>query len=300
VTEIVTRAKERLQPSAQVVATRALQGFTRARAATVRPGDVLSPSFVVIGAQRCGTTSLYKYLIQHPRVVRALTKEVHYFDLHFDRGERWYHAHFASPGLARVIKRRRRSDVVTGEASPYYFFHPFAPERLRANNAEAKLILLLRDPVARAKSHHRHEVALGVETLDFADAIAAEHDRLEGEYERMCADPSYVSFNHQHFSYVARGMYLEQLLRWHELFPAEQMLILNSDRFFADPEAAHLEVLEFLGLEAQSLPRYKSHNTYSRRGSDDATTRALTEWFTEPNAALYRYLGTDFGWGRAT
>ncbi len=100
-----------------------------------------------------------------------------------------------------------------------------------------KLIALLRDPVGRAYSHYQHEVARGFETLSFEEAIEAEPARLAGETERMLAEPLYNSFAHQHHSYLARGRYHEQLERWRARFDDRQLLVLSSERFFAEPGA---------------------------------------------------------------
>src|SRR5947209_1159841 len=136
------------------------------------------PDFLIIGAQKAGTTSLYRYLAAHPDIVASTRKEVHFFDINFWRGEWWYRSLFP---LRRRLQRRpplRNRPAITGEASPYYLFHPFAPERAAQLLPDAKLIVLLRDPVERAWSHYRHEVANGRETMTFPDALAAEPARL--------------------------------------------------------------------------------------------------------------------------
>ncbi len=83
------------------------------------------PNYLIIGAQRCGTTSLYEYLIRHPRILSSLTKEVHYFDYNFDKGQSWYRSFFPS-----VFSKLYKGNFITGEASPYYFFQPLAPKRI--------------------------------------------------------------------------------------------------------------------------------------------------------------------------
>ena len=174
------------------------------------------PDFLIIGGQRCGTTSLYRYLARHPAVVSAvLNKGVHYFDTDYDKGLNWYRSHFPSdPYKALVARRRNVTRVITGEGSPYYVFHPLAAARIADVLPAVKAILILRDPVTRAHSHYTHELARGFESLSFEEALEREEERLEGEEERMKTDPSYYSFSHQHHSYVARGRYLEQIERW--------------------------------------------------------------------------------------
>ena len=273
-----------------------LRGAARVR--TIPPGDArLAPSFLVIGGQRCGTTSLYSYLIEHPLVVQSLVKEAHFFDNHFDRGGAWYSGYFPSQFYGRFVERRFGRKPITGEASPYYLFHPLAAERVARLLPDVKLIVLLRDPVARAWSHYSHEVAKGFEALSFEEAIECEERRLDGELERMVSDPSYRSFNAQHYSYLARGRYIDQIERWREHFPAEQLLTMNSSGLFSDPEAALNRVLRFLGLPPTRLRAYPKHNTYRHRPLGEETRRRLREYFAEPNRRLYEYVGTDYGWG---
>ena len=119
------------------------------------------PNFLIIGAQRCGTTSLYNYLIQHPQIVPSSKKEVHFFDLNFHLGQSWYEKHF--PEVS--------DNILTGEASPYYIFHPLCPKRIFDYDPSVKLIVILRNPIDRAYSHYRHIVRLGHEPLKFEDAL---------------------------------------------------------------------------------------------------------------------------------
>jgi hypothetical protein len=145
---------------------------------------------------------------------------------------------------ATRLARRHGLGLRSGEASPYYLFHPHVPGRVAEHLPGVKLIALLRDPVQRAYSHYQHEVAGGFETLSFEEAIEAEPARLAGETERLLAEPLYNSFAHQHHSYVARGHYAEQLDRWRPLFGDGQLLMLSSERFFADPGRTFGRVLD--------------------------------------------------------
>jgi hypothetical protein len=257
----------------------------------------MRPDYLIIGAQRAGTTSLHRYLVQHPAVRTMLrTKGVHFFDTGYGRGIDWYASRFPTRLYAWYVARRRGLRLVTGEASPYYLFHPHVPGRVAEHLPGVKLIVLLRDPVARAYSQYQHEVARGFETLPFEAAIDAEEERLAAETERLLAEPLYNSFAHQHHSYLARGRYHEQLAAWRSRFPDEQLLILNSERFFADPDAAYRRVLEFLELPAFTPPAYEQHNAYDYRRMGVAVRRRLVEHYREPNQRLYQALGQDFGW----
>ncbi|MEJ2557594.1 MAG: sulfotransferase domain-containing protein, partial [Anaerolineae bacterium] len=116
------------------------------------------PDFLIIGAQKCGTDSLFRYLGGHPCIKLASSKEAHYFDLKFDKGINWYRSHFPLIPYKYSVKRLRKQDLITGEATPYYLFHPHAPGRAAAIVPHVKLIVLLRNPADRAYSHYNHEV----------------------------------------------------------------------------------------------------------------------------------------------
>ena len=140
------------------------------------------PDFLIIGAQRCGTTSLYRYLCAHPSVQPAvLNKGIHYFDTNHEQGTAWYRSHFPSEPYKAYLRRRRGVErVLTGEGSPYYFFHPLAPGWIAEELPEARFVVMLRDPVGRAYSQYQHEVARGFEALAFEEALEEEEERLGG------------------------------------------------------------------------------------------------------------------------
>jgi hypothetical protein len=194
------------------------------------------------------------------------------------------------------VARRHGVELRTGEASPYYLFHPLVPGRVAEHLPRVKLIALLRDPVGRAYSHYQHEAARGFETLSFEEAIEAEPARLAGEEERMLAEPLYHSFEHQHHSYLARGCYADQLERWLARFDRSQLLVLSSERFFAEPEPTFARVLEFLELPAFAPDGYERHNGYDYTKMGEAVRGRLTDHFREPNRRLYELVGDDFGW----
>jgi hypothetical protein len=244
------------------------------------------PTFLIIGTQKGGTTSLHEYLDEHPQIGSATLKEVQYFSLNFHRPLDWYQAHFPRDG--------EYTHVV--ESSPYYLFHPSCPDRVRATLPDVKLIVLLRDPVARAHSHHNHEVALGFETLDFRAALDREPERLAGEADRLLADNRYRSFAHQHHSYVARGMYAAQLDRWLERFPREQMLILPSEDLFGDPAATVHRVQAWLGLPEHTPASLAAANARSYKPMESEMREELGRRFRADSARLPELTGVQFPW----
>lgn len=259
----------------------------------------LMPDFLVIGAARSGTTSLYRYLARHPAIAAASMKEVHYFSIHHWRGIGWYKAHFPTVMTREIITWRGGVRCRTGEATPYYLFHPLAAERIAEALPNIQMMMVLRNPIERAFSHYLHEVALGIEELPLEQAIDEESRRLEGEVERIAADPRYPGFSYQHFSYLSRGIYYDQLVRWFSLFPREQFLILESARFWADPQGSYAAVLRFLGLPPKPLSGFPQHNKSEPSEMNSRTKDKLLDYFAPHNARLYRLLGENFGWERS-
>ncbi|OKH37067.1 sulfotransferase [[Phormidium ambiguum] IAM M-71] len=244
------------------------------------------PDFIIIGAQKCGTTSLYQYLIQHPQIVPASQKEVHFFDLNFAKGVDWYRQQFqtVSEGL------------ITGEASPYYIFHPLVAQRIYELFPQVKLIALLRNPVERAISHYYHEVRLGFEKLSLEDAIAQESARLKGETAKMLADANYYSYNHQHYTYLSRGIYAEQLKHWMQFFPKEQLLVLPSEELYNQPNMILNQVLEFLQLPSFQLTQYEKYNSGEYPEVNQEICQQLQAYFQPYNQELAELLGVKFAW----
>ncbi len=249
------------------------------------------PDFLILGAQKAGTTSLHGYLIEHPRIAPALAKEIHFFDYNYARGEAWYRAHFPTQ-----FEKWRGAFQLTGEGSPYYLFYPHAAWRVSQCVPHAKLIVLLRNPVDRAYSHYHHQVRLGLEELTFEQALDLEAERLVGEFEKLIAEPDAYSFNYQNYSYCARGMYADQLERWFRYFPREQFLIVASEQFYRAPASSFARVLDFLGAPRWEPPAYRVSNEGAYEPMNPETRARLGEFFAPHNARLYELLNVDFGW----
>jgi hypothetical protein len=251
----------------------------------MRREDRPLPDFLIVGAQRGGTTSLYRYLADHPDVLDPLYKEIQFFSNKWDRGLGWYRAHF---------NQKRRPAQQNFEASPYYLYHPHAPRRVAATVPEARLIALLREPGQRAYSHYLMNVALGVESLSFEDALDAEEERLAGETERMLADETYQSRNHRLYSYIDRGRFADQLERW-EGASSNPMLVVMSEDLYRSPESTFERVLDFLGLEPWRPAAFEIYSPHTAQRSPEMSEKArrhLDEVFAEPNRRLADRLGS--------
>jgi len=291
------------------------------------PNQATLPQFLIVGAQRSGTTYLHHLLSQHPGVHMPPEKELHYFDLVPVRDRAVDLDEYAE------AFRGARPGQVVGEATPSYLYFPWVPELLAAHLPEARLIVVLRDPVDRAYSHYWKAVRDGRERLTFERALAAEPARLRGSHRDRVA-----------FSYRDRGFYMRQIERYADRFPRERMLFLRADDLYSSPHEVLRTVCAFIGaardfeigehrthLEHASVPQrlrlYRGlvgveRATNGRRGlwrvgraakrlrmgiprregayrpMKEPTRRDLARGFVEDASALEEFLGWDLrSWG---
>jgi hypothetical protein len=245
------------------------------------------PAFLVLGTQKGGTTTLFSLLSQHPQVHLPACKEVHYFSLHHGQGPAWYAQHFSAA----------REDQLCGDITPYYLFHPQAPARIQALIPEARLVILLRDPVERALSHYFHAVRHGFETLELGAALAAEGHRLANA-EATLARQGVAHFSHQKHSYKSRGRYRKQIEAYRCCFTDHQILVLKSEDLFHRPLWTWTRLLGFLQLDSVPLPAHRADN----RGGGEASSvptfirEQLREEFACDVAFVRATYGFDWGW----
>ena len=254
------------------------------------------PDFIILGAQRSGSTSLYNYLIEHPDILPGLMKEIHFFDNNYHRGVNWYRSFFPLSSSIRRMEHIHQKRIITGEATPYYLYYPHAPRRIHATCPDVKLIVLLRNPVERAYSHYHHEVRLGVEELPFAEAIEREKTHIPRETAKILEDENYRSFGHQNYSYLSRGIYIEQLEAWNRYFSRDNMLVLKSEEFFSNPDRVLERTFTFLGVAEQRPTDYHIHNSLSYKEIEPGTYEALSDFFEPYNQRLYQFLEMNLGW----
>ena len=255
-------------------------------------GRGMVPGYLVVGTKRGGSTSAYHWIAQHPEVAPCrMRKGTHYFDVNHSRGWRWYLSGFPrADGVWRI----------TGEASPYYMFHPWSARWIADELPDVRLIVVLRDPVARAWSQHQYELARGTETLPFEAALESEEARVAGEEERMMADPSYVSAAHRYHTYLRRGHYADQLERLYALFAPEQVLVLQSEALFEDPHGQLDRVWSFLGLSSVRLDGLRAMKTGSYEAMPAGSVEHLQQYYRDHNERLYALPGIDFRWSSPT
>lgn len=250
----------------------------------------MMPSFLLIGAQKCGTTSLFNNLVKHSQICPPSKKEIGFFTSNFAKGIPWYKSFFP------VTPDSKRS-YITGEATTGYICHPHAVTRVAQTLPQTKLMVLLRNPIDRAYSHYHHTARMGKEDLPFAKAIYQEEQRIGEIKAKIVQDGNYYQKSYHYYSYLSRGLYAEQLKPWLALFDREQFLILKSEDFFAEPGKTFQRVLNFLELpdwEVQDFPKYNP-NCYSRP-LDPMLRKELAAYFRPHNQQLNELLEREFDW----
>jgi len=251
------------------------------------------PDFIIIGAQKSGTTSLYAYLSHHPQFLKPYEKEVHFFDGGLDaavdnykKGQAWYRAHFPF--------RSNGSASKVFEASPLYIFNPLVPDRMFDLLPQVKIVAMLRNPTERAISHYFHEKQRGYESLPIMEALLEEERRLEAAIQSK----DYKNFSFIHHSYKSRGHYKEQLERFFKRFPRQQFLILTSEEFFHDQNHVLRQVSEFAGaVSSFQVSDVRPRNVAKNKEQVSAEVyEYLNQYFKLHNEALYELLGKEYNW----
>ena len=261
--------------------------LTRSRSSRARA----LPDFIIVGVQRGGSSTLFNFIAQHPHIHRPLNKETHFFTRDFARGERWYRSYF--PKIAEI-----KPGQVTGEATPNYIFYPHSLNRIKTMLPEVKLIVTLRNPVYRAISHYTFSRKVGVETLPISEAMAGEEHRIKSDYQRVLQEPGYLGYEHRHFSYKTRGIYVDQLEKLYALFDPSQILVIKSEDIFEGRREVLAQIFTFIGvsphfdgLELRRINRLKVNYPLP-----DNLIQDLHQFFIPHNQRLYQFLGRDFNW----
>jgi sulfotransferase family protein len=244
----------------------------------IKQGKVEQLDFIVAGAQKCGTTALHYQLEKHPQIALPKKEELHFFDdeelfagaVGYDR----LHESFAPSSRARVA----------GESTPIYLYWRPAMERIWNYRKDIRLVILLRDPVERAFSHWNMQRERGYETLDFLEAVKAETQR-QGEAAPLQS---------RRFSYIARGLYGEQLERAFKFFPRHLVKVVRFDDLRADFANTINSIFSFVGVESLQNIRNKERNPiHYERKVTKAERVEVSRLFESDIAQLEKLLGWD-------
>ncbi|MEL6927816.1 MAG: tetratricopeptide repeat protein [Cyanobacteria bacterium J06600_6] len=241
------------------------------------------PDFIIAGASKSGTSSIYYYLSRHPQILLSHKKELDFYWQHYSRGVDWYLAHF--PSITD------RPDFLTGEATPNYLRFPQVAQRIKTTFPQTKIIILLRNPVDRAISWHYHKVNSGLTKLDLPTAIATEIERLATVTEAEIINTGFYNPDN-----IMSSLYIYKIKPWIETLGRDQFLILKSEDFYLNPQNNMAKVFEFLNLPVNELEKYPTVNAGSYRPTDPEIRATLANYFAPYNKQLESYLGMEFNW----
>ena len=256
------------------------------------------PDFVIIGAQKSGTTSLYNFIIRHPTIAPASRKELDYFSMQYYLGELWYRSNFPTSLSRHHHYKKTGQKLLSGEASPSYLFYPRVSGRMRENLPDAKLIVILRNPVDRAYSHYQHTLRQNNETLSFEKAIELEEERCTGVREQMIKDPDFVSNDYRRYSYLSTGVYADHLKHWFKHYDRKQFLILTAEDLRKNTQRTMDQVFNFLEVPSFQMGDLRDENVGSYEKMDEGMRKFLVEYFKPHNDRLYKLLQRSFEWDR--
>lgn len=190
----------------------------------MKVGSRIMPDFLIVGAMKAGSTTLMDYLVRHQEV-GIPAEEINYFDKdsNYNKGEKWYSSWFKSYTVQKII----------GEKTPAYCYDPKAAKRIYEQNPKMKLVWILRNPVKRTYSNYWHYIRIGKENLSVEDCIDLEDERIKNDIYK---------------GYFKRSIYVEQVERFKEYFPMEQMHFIIFEDFVKDPEGGLAELSHFLEI----------------------------------------------------
>ena len=249
------------------------------------------PDFVVIGSTKSGTTSLHYYLIQHPGIISE--RNVHFFEYMQTNSIEWYRAYFPTKAYKNFKK------LTVGEQTATYLFHPLIPKRIHTTIPNAKLIVVLRNPVDRAYSNYTHQVREGIEKRTFEEAIKSELKRIEicknnSEYKINNDDFS----NHVIFSYLRHGIYVDFIKAWMEFFTKEQFLILPTYDLNNNRAKFLKQVFDYLNVQNFEIKDVERQNVGEYKKLDKSMRKFLVDYYRPHNERLFKLLEKNFDWDK--
>ncbi|HWC64416.1 MAG TPA: sulfotransferase domain-containing protein [Rhizomicrobium sp.] len=260
------------------------------------PGPRAMPDFIVIGAQKSGTSSMFVYLMQHPQVVRPIFKEPYFFDRHYHRGLDWYGRNFPSRGAMDRLNDRHGRRHMTFEATATYVFDPDVPARIAADIPTRKFIALLRNPAERAISAYWHARRMGKEPRSLMEALDTDLKRYEQEKAFEAGTGPKPQGEPPRPTYLRRGIYAESIARWQSVFSPADLLVLQSEAMFANPKSTMARVFAFLGLPHAEGIDYAAQNVGGYGGTDPEARRFLEDFYRPHNEWLNRISRTALSW----
>jgi len=251
------------------------------------------PDFIVIGAVRSGTTSLFHYFGEHPCISPSSYDELGFFDSNFELGLNWYRSNFPT----RFHKQKiilKEGHFLTYDVTPFYIWNKEAAKRIATTLPNVKIIALLRNPIDRAYSNFQLSVRNG-EKRSFEEMI-----KIEIQDIKSCENNNeiFLSKSAGLENFLVRGVYYEQLLIWFRLFSKDQILVMSTEELEEQPDNTLNTMFRFLGVRNYTVKDLKKRNEIKYQPMKNETRVMLIEFFRKHNDKLFKLLNKQFDWNR--
>ena len=247
------------------------------------------PDFIIIGTVRSGSTSLYYNICEHPSVLEAAYDEIGYFDSNYHLGENWYRSMFPTQKMMNKI-REDTGYSITGEDTPFYFWKKEVAERILSDMPETKLIVILRNPVDRAYSNYNLAVRENNEKLTFEEAIGEEIEFLSKNSFRETVD--------RFRSYLTKGMYVNQIKPWLDIFSREQLHFLSTEQMKNEPCETLDIVFKFLSIPSYDIKNLQERKLANYKQMNENTREQLIKYYKSYNEEFFKIINQKFEWDK--
>ena len=267
------------------------------------------PDFLVIGAKRCGTTSLYQHLSEHPCISRSPHDNIGFFNENYHLGINWYKSLFPTKFTRdKIIKKHGK--FLTYDVTPQYLREPYVAKRMFQTFPKMKLVVLLRNPIDKSYSHHimgKNSNTLnnnpeweGIDNkqVSFEDIVNRDIE-LISKYEKKNGE-----LNDNYFRNVitktnlARGFYAQFLRKWFDVYDRKQFLILSSSELANSTQKTLNKIFNFLEIPEYDIPDTTKINTQKYEPMKKQTREILIQFFKKYNNELYELIDRKFDWDK--
>jgi hypothetical protein len=249
------------------------------------------PNFIIVGAQKAGTSALHRMLQQHSTVTASKIKEIHFFsnDEWYEQGNSIHQYHSFFPLPHSVPKNN-----LLFETTPIYLYHPKVAARIYHYNPDMKIIIILREPAERAlsawKMYHHHfqsgKYAYAHDPRSFREAIETELSEIQN-----------TNYYSNPIAYVKRGIYIDQIRQYFERFPKEQILIIESSELKENWIDCIDIITSFLRIPQEAIsPMQVNQSRVDNKAAHAGDLKLLRKFYQPYNTALYEFLGIRFDW----
>ena len=252
------------------------------------------PDFIIIGAMKSGTTSLYYNICQHQNVFEAAYDEIGFFDDNYELGLNWYRSMFPTI-FQKYISKLKHQKFLTGEDTPFYFWKEDAVNRINKILPNVKLIIILRNPIDRAYSNYTDRINQGKELNSFEEVIEREINLIKKNGEKNSKSNQIIDIIKEP-AYLAKGIYVNQLELWIKKFPLNQFHILSTEEMANNPNKTLQKVFEFLEIPKENIktPQKRKMKKYSPMNIK--TRESLIEFYKPYNEKLFEEINQRFDW----